>query len=263
MTLTHLYAGSNAGIGFELVRLVAEKKHTIYLSGRNEAAVKAAVYVYSFDRFAVVFNVLKPMVYYRDTLHSEGLTNVKSVVLDVTKPASVEAARATIEAAEGRLDVLVNNAAVSMYGHDHNPTSVSVNTLHSAMETNFYGVVQTTSVLLPLLRKSANSVILNVSSGLGSNSYMSAPDSPHVYFPYCATKAALNSYTISLSYELKAQGTRVNAVTPGLTSTQLNNFVEGGGTPRQAAAGILHLVLLNKEGPTGKFFGPKGDEFPW
>lgn len=199
----------------------------------------------------------------RETLHSEGLTNVKFVLLDVTKLTTIDAARATVEAAEGRLDVLVNNAAVSANAQDHRTSSLSANILRSTMETNFYGVVETTSAFMPLIRNSENPVILNVTSGLGSNTWMTTPDAPRHYAAYSATKAALNSYTIHLAHDLATEGVRVNAVTPALTSTRLTGYVKGADTPRDAAQGMLHLALLQKDGPTGKFFGPKGEEFPW
>ncbi|KJA23206.1 hypothetical protein HYPSUDRAFT_591311 [Hypholoma sublateritium FD-334 SS-4] len=242
MSKVILITGSNTGIGLDLARLVAEKKHIVYIAARKETSGKEAL----------------------ATLHSEGLKNVKFVLLDVTKDATIETARAAIEASEGRLDVLVNNAAISLIGADQSAPSVSVDALRSTMETNFYGVVRTTTAFLPLLRKSSSPVILNVTSGLGSGTYQSSrPDNKSHYVPYSASKAALNSYTIALAAELKTEGVRVNLVTPALISTQLNNYIAGGASVRDGAQSLLPWVLIDKDGPTGKFFGPDGNEFPW
>ena len=188
---------------------------------------------------------------------------MKLVLLDVTKEPTIEAACAAIEAAEGRLDVLVNNAAVSMIGTNQSAPTVSLDALRSAMDTNLYGVIRTTTTFLPLLRKSSNPVILNVSSALSSATRQSRPGAGNHHVPYSASKAALNSYPIALAAELKAEGVRVNLVTPALIATQLNNFVPGGASVRVGAQSLLPWVLIDKDGPTGKFFGPDGNEFPW
>ncbi|KJA24181.1 hypothetical protein HYPSUDRAFT_65689 [Hypholoma sublateritium FD-334 SS-4] len=241
MSKVILITGSNTGIGLDLARLIAEKKHTVYIAARKETAGREAL----------------------ATLHSEGLNNVKLVFLDVTKEPTIEAARAVIEAAEGRLDVLVNNAAVSMIGTDQSAPSVSIDALRSAMETNLYGVIRTTTTFLPLLRRSSSPVILNVSSALSSGTRQSLPGAGSHHVPYSASKAALNSYTIALAAELKAEGVRVNLATPALISTQLNNYVGRGAPVRVGAQALLPWALIDKDGPTGKFFGPDGNEFPW
>jgi len=237
-----LITGANSGIGFELVRLLAEKGHTVYLGARNERAGKEAV----------------------GQLHADGLTSVKFVFLDVTDAASIQAAKETIEKAEGKLDVLVNNAGTSVRANQ-NPGSISLSTVRDTMEVNFYGVIQTTTTLLPLIRKSRNGgVIVNVSSELGSNTFQSKRKSPAgapFLAAYSSSKAALNSYTIALAHELKGEGIKVNAVTPGLTSTNLTAHI--GKTTRAGAEVILPWALLEKDGLTGRFIGDDNTEFPW
>ncbi|CAA7265514.1 unnamed protein product [Cyclocybe aegerita] len=236
-----LVTGSNTGIGFELVRLLAEKKHVVYLAARNEAAGKEA----------------------QQKLVSDSLSTVKFVHLDVNDAASVKAAAQTVSSAEGHLDVLVNNAAISKIEAGQHPASVGLATIREAMETNFYGLIQTTIAFIPLLRKSNNPVILNVSTELASNSYQ-AREGAHAHFvAYNSSKAAANSYTISLAQELKKDGFKVNAVTPGYTSTKLNNFGQGAKTARAGADSLLPWALLEKDGPTCKFIDDKGKEFPW
>lgn len=201
----------------------------------------------------------------RDKLHAEGLKSVKSVRIDVTVPATIQAAKEKIEKEEGALDVLVNNAGISKMDTDQRADSVDIAVLRETMETNFFGLVQTTITFLPLLRKAKNgpAVILNVSTDMASNSYMAQPSSTLHVVAYNTSKAAMNSYTIALAFELKDAGIKVNAVTPGFTTTKLNNHRPGGKTMKEGAESLLPFALLDKEGPTGKFFDWNGNEFPW
>ena len=126
------------------------------------------------------------------------------------------------------------------------------------MEVNYFGVIQTTVTLLPLVRKSTNGVIVNVSSIGGSNAFQANPNrkfgvgSPGIgnsFVAYASSKAALNSYSIALARELKGEGIKVNLVTPGLTSSNLSGGV--GKTTRAGAEVLLPWALLEKDGPTG------------
>jgi len=236
-----LVTGANAGIGLELVRLLAEKNHVVYIGARNEIAGKEA----------------------QEKLNAEGFKTVKFVKLDVTQLPTIQAAKDTIEKAEGKLDVLVNNAGISKLEASQNATSVEISVLRDAMETNFFGLVQTTIAFLPLLRKSEHGVIVNVSTDMASNSFMARPDSEMHVTAYNTSKAAMNSYTIALAFELKKEGINVNAVTPGFTTTKLNFHAPGGKTTKQGAEALLPFALLEKGGPTGKFFDWNGNEFPW
>ena len=127
------------------------------------------------------------------------------------------------------------------------------------MEVNYFGVIQTTITLLPLIRKSTNGVIVNVSSMMGSNTFQANPNrkfgvgSPAIgnsLVAYSSSKAALNSYSIVLARELKEEGIKVNIVTPGLTSSKLSGGI--GKTTRAGAEVLLPWALLEKDGPTGK-----------
>ncbi|KAJ7334317.1 hypothetical protein DFH08DRAFT_707555 [Mycena albidolilacea] len=231
-----LVTGSNTGIGYELVHLLAEKGHIVYLASRNESAGKDAV----------------------AKIKSEKQLDVKYVQLDVTDINSVKAAEATIRKAEGRLNVLVNNAGTGEIGKPQGATNVDIAVVRAAFEPNFFGLIQTTTTLLPLLRSSstpdAPSVILNVSTDMASNSLMASPRGfLHELVAYNTSKAAVNSYTIALARELQAEGIKVNCVTPGFTSTALNEFRSGGKTAEQAAEILAQWSLLGKDGKTGKF----------
>jgi NAD(P)-dependent dehydrogenase (short-subunit alcohol dehydrogenase family) len=146
---------------------------------------------------------------------------------------------------------------------DQNAATIPLSAAREVMEVNYFGVIQTTVTLLPLMRKSTNGgVIVNVSSILGSNAFQANPNrkidaasvaNRNSLVAYCSSKAALNSYTIALAHELKGEGIKVNSVTPGLTSTNLS-----GGARKTARAGaevLLRWALLEKDGPTGMHFG--------
>ena len=208
---------------------------------------------------------------HRDDLGAEGV-NVKVVQLDVTDSVSISAAKEVIEKQEGRLDVLVNNAGkadakdpasscrclianqgAAFFEHDQNATTVSLSVVRDAFEPNFFGLIQTTTTFLPLLRASPQAVILNVTTDMASNTLQSKSDRLHVV-AYNTSKAAANSYTIALAHELKGAGIKVNAVTPGFTSTKLNHFGEGGKSSKAGAEILLPWALLDQGGPTGPIY---------
>ena len=109
MSKVILVTGGNNGIGFALVRLLAEKNHTVYLGARSKRAGKKAVCVYFQDGS---IKLVYSRIYFRDLLHADGLTSVKFAHLDVTDEMTIHAAKETIENAEQKLDVLVNNAGM-------------------------------------------------------------------------------------------------------------------------------------------------------
>ncbi|KAF8657320.1 hypothetical protein AX16_002242 [Volvariella volvacea WC 439] len=224
-----LVTGANTGIGYELVRLLAEKGLTVYLASRTEKNGLAAL----------------------EKLKAEGVQNVKYVPLDITNPASITAAKETLEKEVGRIDVLVNNAGIAKFEHPQNATTIDVAVVRDAVETNLIGLIQTTTTLLPLVRKSSQGVIVNVTTDMASNTLQAGPKAKMHAVAYNTSKAAANSYTIALAAELKAEGIKVNCVTPGFTSTQLNFFGKGGKTTEDGAKVILPYALLDKDGPTG------------
>ncbi|PPQ67721.1 hypothetical protein CVT25_009327 [Psilocybe cyanescens] len=242
MSKVILITGSNSSIGYELVRLLAEQGHVVYLGARNEVAGKEA----------------------EGTLHRRGLTNVKYIFIDVTIPDSIERAKEIIEKAEGKLDVLVNNAAIARADVSNQSASViAVDVIRDVYNTNVFGLIQTTTTFIPLLRKSSLPIILNVSSGLGSSTLQSRPGTRAKFVAYQSSKAAVNSYTVSLAQELRGEGFKVNAVTPGMVASKLNNFIAGGKTLEEGAKALVPYALLGADGPTGKFFNWEGQEVPW
>jgi NAD(P)-dependent dehydrogenase (short-subunit alcohol dehydrogenase family) len=191
----------------------------------------------------------------------------RSVVLDVTDDASIQDAAGRIDGWYGRLDVLVNNAGISGGLTGQVPGQIDLDVVRAVFETNFLGVIAVTEAFLPLLRRSADARIVNISSGLGS---MHLQTDPEHYFAglgtsagYPVSKAALNMLTVQYARALAPDRIAVNAVTPGPCRTDLT---AGLGLPlqRTAAQGAAVAVQLATvaQSPTGGFFEDDG-VVPW
>ncbi len=182
--------------------------------------------------------------------------------LDVTDVGTIGRASRVIERDFGRLDVLVNNAGIAL---DYAPPSaLSIDAVRQTYETNVFGVIVATQVLLPLLRKSKAPRIVNVSSGLGSLTLHTSPNNPFAHYnsvAYSTSKTALNAVTVAFANELKGAGFKINAADPGYTATNLNDF-SGPRTPEQGAAIAIKLATLPDDGPTAGYFNDDGP-VPW
>jgi NAD(P)-dependent dehydrogenase (short-subunit alcohol dehydrogenase family) len=118
--------------------------------------------------------------------------------------------------------------------------------------------------MLPLLLEAPAARIVNVSSGVGSLTMNSDPAFPYrrIFGPvYPASKTALNAMTLAMAIELESAGIKVNAVSPGFTKTNLNNYA-GTETVEEGAAEAVRVALLGPDGPTGTFSGASGP-IPW
>jgi NAD(P)-dependent dehydrogenase (short-subunit alcohol dehydrogenase family) len=184
------------------------------------------------------------------------------VPLDVTDDAGVAAAAAMIEERAGRLDVLVNNAAITG-GWEQAPTTTDIAVVRTVMETNVFGVIRVTDAMLPLLRRSASPRIVNMSSTVGSLTRQSDPagETGPLSMAYAPSKTFLNAVTVQYAKALHGTGILVNAGCPGFTATDLNGF-RGVRTPQQGAAIGVRLATLPGDGPTGGFFDDAG-VVPW
>jgi NAD(P)-dependent dehydrogenase (short-subunit alcohol dehydrogenase family) len=234
-----LVTGASRGIGFEIARGLAERGLTVLIGTRNaEAAVAAAA-----------------------VLAGEGLDAV-GVQLDVADPASIRRVVETIESGWGRLDVLVNNAGISL-GKGDGPSTADLDEMRKVYETNVFGAVAMIQAMLPLLRRSKAGRIVNMSTGLASLALTRGPGAPMAFsrlLAYNSSKTALNAVTVQFANELADTPIKINAANPGLCATDLT-----GGMGRPAAEGAavaIGLALLGPDGPTGGHFGDNGP-VPW
>jgi len=242
-----LVTGGNKGIGREIVRQLALRGLTVYLAARNPALGASAA----------------------EQLAGEGL-DVRFVQLDVTDGESVAAAAKHVEADSGRLDALVNNAGiVSEWGTA--VADITAEQVRTAYDVNVFGVVAVINAFVPLLRRSPNARIVNMSSGLGSTTLLSELGgrlATQGLLAYSSSKAALNALTLVYASALRADNIKVNAATPGLVPTDLNtqaSVPRGERTVADGAAVPVALATLHTDGPTGAFRGPESlsDVAPW
>ena len=234
-----LITGANKGIGFEVARQIAKVGWTVLAAARSEALGKEAV----------------------AKLQDEGLeVHFVHIDLDATETAVVAAE--TTRKQFGKLDLLVNNAAVASQG-DGPPSKVDMKALEKTMHTNFLGTVAVTQAMVPLLQAAGKAQIINVSSELGCISQQTNADwkfAPVKVLGYCASKAALNMLSVQLAYEFRDGSIAVNSVNPGYTATDLNGN-SGPQTVAEGAAEIVRVALLDQP-VTGKFL-ETGGEVPW
>ncbi len=245
-----LVTGANQGIGFQIAKELAANGFTVLVGSRNLDRGRAAA--------------------------AEIGTSAHAVQLDVTDRASIDAAAGRVRAEFGRLDVLVNNAAISRgtkrldqsveeYAQSARPSNVSLEEVRAVWETNVFGPLQVYQAMLPLLREAPYARIINVSSGVGSLTRASDPSYPYrrIFIPtYAASKTALNAMTVAMAIELESTSIKVNAVSPGFTKTNLNNYA-GTETLEEGAAEAVRLALLGPEGPTGTFTHATLGTLPW
>ncbi len=237
-----LITGGNKGLGYEMAKQLAQQGVTVVVAARDQAKGEAAA----------------------EKLRHEGL-DVRSLKLDVTDQSGYADAIAFLEKNFGKLDILINNAGISVDGFQG--TSVSATTaksLRDTFETNFFAPIALTQALLPLLKKSAAGRIVNMSSILGSQALHADPRSPIYNFKalsYDSSKAALNAFTIHLAHELKGTKIKVNSAHPGWVKTDMGTDAAPMELPEGAKTGVS-LALLDESGPTGGFFH-QGEVLPW
>ena len=219
MTVT-LITGANKGLGYETARQLIGRGHSVYIGARNVERGEAAA-----RQLGGHF-----------------------VQLDVTDDGSVETALGEIAEREGYLDVLVNNAGISTTGDVSGEVALEV------FDTNAVGIIRVTQAAIPLLEKSENPVVVNVSSALGSFWAVTNPERRQFHFPsiiYGSSKAAVSMLTVQ--YAKAIPDIKFNAVEPGFTATDLTPFSGAGQPIEKGAEVIVRLATIDADGPSGTF----------
>lgn len=242
--------GANQGIGFATAKQLIKLGYFVYLGSRDTEKGKVVA----------------------DELNKLGLTAFEVVQIDVTDLNSIKAAVEKLEQSVSHLDTLINNAGISgpitinKSGIESEPfmkqhiSTLPIADLRAVFDVNFFGAVQVTQLFLPLLRKSNQPKIINVSSGLGSLTNHTDPNAPYYDHmkgiklgAYNSSKTALNAFTVMLAAELSDTSFQVNSVSPGFAATNLNDYA-GTQSPDEAVKSIIDFATMDKNGPTGKFY---------
>lgn len=244
-----LVTGANQGVGLQVARELVAKGITVLVGSRALARGEAAA--------------------------REIGPGAIALQLDVTDQASIAAAAERIRKELGRLDVLVNNAAISNtrkgnlsleeYRKISLASNASLDEIRAVWETNVFGVLAVYQAMLPLLRSSSDARIVNVSSGVGSLATNADPSFHYraFYSPvYPASKAALNAITLAMMIELESSGIKVNLVSPGFTKTNLNGY-EGRESVAEGCREVVRVALLGPDGPSGTFTRWENATIPW
>jgi NAD(P)-dependent dehydrogenase (short-subunit alcohol dehydrogenase family) len=236
--------GANKGLGLETARQLGKQGITVLIGARDEARGQAAA----------------------ATLTKEGI-DAHYIHVDMEQPSTFSKVYDTIAAKYGKLDILINNAGISVEKANWGANTVTKTTpgeIRKTFDTNFFNLIELTQILLPLIIKSDAGRIVNLSSILGSLELHASPSSP-IYdskgFAYDASKTALNQFTVHLAHALKDTHVKVNSAHPGWVKTDLGtdaapmNVVDGAKTS-------VWLATLPADGPNGGYFHMQ-DRLPW
>lgn len=227
-----LITGGNKGLGYETARRLIERGYKVYIGSRNKERGKIAA----------------------EKLGAE------LIIMDVTDDESVKKSAKYLESKEHHIDILINNAGIS--GIYKKVEDITGQDMEKVFNTNVFGIVRVTNAFIPLLRKSDNPVIVNVSSGLGSFGKVTDPttDESKIHsLTYCSAKAAVSMLT--LQYAKGLPDIKVNCADPGATATDLNGG-KGKQTVHEGTDAIVKLATIDKDGPTGTFINRFGN-MPW
>jgi NAD(P)-dependent dehydrogenase (short-subunit alcohol dehydrogenase family) len=250
---------ANSGIGFEIVRqMLARGNYHVLLSARSTEKGSTALH---------------------DVQYRKLPGTVEFLQLDVQSDEHIADAAARISESHGRLDILVNNAAIAFV-----TGGTERERLRSSFDTNATGPYLLTKALIPLLRKSPDPRIINISSGAGSLGRRLLPES-QMYkiqgIPYRASKVAFNMISACLHVEYglgveqidgdkmedgaEKRTIKVHTYDPGFTASNLSshNTVENGArSAEDTVKNIMDVVDGKRDGDMGKFIHNTGS-YPW
>ena len=244
-----LVTGANQGVGFQVAKELVANGATVLVGSRDLERGEAAAKKIGAGAVALQ--------------------------LDVTDQATIAAAAERIRGEFGRLDLLVNNAAISNtrkgnlsleeYGRISRASKAPLDEVRAVWETNVFGVLAVYQAMLPLLQASAAARIVNVSSGVGSLTTNADPAYPYhkMFSPvYPASKAALNAITLAIMVELENTSIKVNLVSPAFTATNLNGYA-GTESVEDGSREVVRVALLGPDGSTGTFTRWEDVTIPW
>jgi NAD(P)-dependent dehydrogenase (short-subunit alcohol dehydrogenase family) len=220
-----LVTGGNRGLGYETCRQLAQLGLTVLLSARDFTKGKSAAYQLN---------------------EKEGL-DVMFYHLDVSNQKSICNIAKEVDQHFGRLDVLVNNAAI-LYDTWQRAVDADLEVVNEALSTNVFGPWRLSQAFIPMMKANRYGRIVNVSSIGGSLYYMTYGGTP----AYSISKVALNMLTRKLAVELVNTGILVNSVDPGWVATDMGGH--GGRPVQEGAKGIVWAATLPDDGPSGGFF---------
>jgi NAD(P)-dependent dehydrogenase (short-subunit alcohol dehydrogenase family) len=183
-----LITGTSSGIGRAIAERLGSKGWNVYASARRPDSIA--------------------------DLEAKGC---KTLALDVTDPASIDSAVASIEAESGALGALINNAGYGLHGAIE---TTPIEDARKQFETNFFGLAELTNRVLPQMRAAGRGRIVNMSSMGGRFTF---PGGGY----YHASKHALEAYSDALRYELRPFGIDVVIVEPGLIKTKFGDVAVG------------------------------------
>jgi NAD(P)-dependent dehydrogenase (short-subunit alcohol dehydrogenase family) len=242
-----LVTGADTGIGCEVCHQLAQRGYTVFLSSLDLTKAQQAA----------------------ASLVDSGF-DVRPILLDLVRPETCADTFHLIESSYGRLDALINNAGIAL-DWQYQVDTMPIELIRQTFEVNFFGMVELTQKLLPLIRKSPAGRIVNQSSRLGSLTLHSTRgtdiDSLKA-FAYNTSKLAINSFTVHLAYALRDTPIKVNSAHPGVVKTAINAAVVrtensvGLLDAKTGAKTAVELATLPPDSPSGGFFH-LGEQLPW
>ncbi|SCL26645.1 Short-chain dehydrogenase [Micromonospora pallida] len=221
---TALITGATGGLGAAVAARLGELGHRVVLAGRDADAAAAIA---------------------KDLAERTGATT-DWIGLDVTDPASVDAARDAV----GAVDILVNSAGV-LVDPGQNAKTIPMELVEQSLTVNTIGTWRVSQAFLPGMLERRWGRIVNISSGTASFTHGLFGGAP----AYSLSKVALNALTVMLAESTKDSGVLVNAVNPGRVRTRMQPTAQR--SPEEAAEGIVWAATLPDDGPTGSFL--RGD----
>lgn len=195
MSKTIFITGTSTGFGKLTAITLANAGHSVIAGMRNVSSKNAAA-----------------------AQELAALPNIEVIEIDITNDDSVKQAFEKVLTKYGKIDVLVNNAAVSGFGLLE---GYSLDQIRNMFEVNVYGVLRTYQAVLPSMRKERNGLIINITSGASGHTL------PFMV-PYLASKFVVESITEGAQEELSDYGIENVSIQPGVYPTEMNTGAKAG-----------------------------------